>query len=155
MKSDFIQLVTTLAHPVTTSGCDGKAAFLVAIWLIFILCHHCHYVVTIKQPIKEKAMKSIEVYRHKVNNREKGSDGSDACDTANATQPCSDVHTYTANCYILWGIYHRNKWRSPDDRRVYHNDQAKSICVSLTGANRRDALLKLDTNAYEFIEWWG
>ena len=154
MKSDFRQFVTPLAHPVTTSGGDGKAALSVIFWPIFNRCHHCHYVATIKQHIKEKVMKSIEVYRRKVNNREKGSDSSDTCDTAIAEQPRSHVHTYTACCYLLWGTYHRSKWKSPDDRRIYDNGEAKSICVRLTGVNRRAALSKLDTNAYEFIEWW-
>lgn len=154
MKSDFRQIVTTLAHPVTTSGCDGKAGISVLLWPIFNPCHHCHYVTAIKQHIKEKGMKSIEVYRRKINNREKGGDGGDTCDTATTEQPRSNVHTYTAHCYILWGTYHRSKWKSPDDRRVYHDRQAQSICVRLTGITRRDALSKLDTNAYEFIEWW-
>lgn len=154
MKSDFWQIVTPLAHPVTTSGCDGKAALSVVFWRIFNLCHHCHYVATIKQHIKEKVMKSIEVYRRKVNNREKGGDSGDTCDTATTEQPRSHVHTYTACCYLLWGTYHRSKWKSPDDRRIYDNGEAKSICVRLTGVNRQDALSKLDTNAYEFIKWW-
>jgi hypothetical protein len=81
----------------------------------------------------------------------------DSVDSTAIPQSCQDKpkpRTYTALCYILWGTYHRSKWKSPQDKRVYHDGQAHSICISLTGINRREALSKLDTNAYEFIEWW-
>ncbi|MDD5457847.1 MAG: hypothetical protein PHF37_00415 [Phycisphaerae bacterium] len=100
-------------------------------------------------------MKSIDIYRRKKNNREKGGDSSDACDAAITAQPSSNVHTYTACCYLLWGTYHRHKWKNPNDHRVYDKGQAKTICVELVGIDKKDALSKLNTNAYEFIEWWG
>ena len=102
--------------------------------------------------MKENLMKSIDIYRRKKNNREKGGDGSDAAITA---QPSSNVHTYTACCFLLWGTYHRHKWKNPNDHRVYDKGQAKTICVELVGIDKKDALSKLNTNAYEFIEWWG
>ena len=146
-------------------------------------------------------MKSIDIYREKVNNRRKGSDGSDSSDAISNSKHTVKVpeyipaeliedylereailvidggvdeetagiqaaqeiearyrsckHTYTASCYILWGQYHRDKWKSSDDRRVYHSGQAQTICIDLTGIDQQDALSKLNTNAYEFIQWWG
>jgi hypothetical protein len=102
-------------------------------------------------------MKSIEIYRSKINIRQKGVDSMDSVDSTPVPQSRQDQpkpRAYTALCYILWGTYHRAKWASPHDQRVYHDGLAKSICISLTGASRKDALSKLDTNAYEFIEWW-
>jgi hypothetical protein len=99
-------------------------------------------------------MKSIEVYSNKINNRQKGMDSVDSTAIPQSCQDKPKPRTYTALCYILWGTYHRSKWKSPQDKRVYHDGQAHSICISLTGINRREALSKLDTNAYEFIEWW-
>lgn len=154
MRAEFLPFVTPLSHPVPTCGGVGKAAFIVALRPFFVTCHYRHPLLSIKQQIKEKVMKSIEVYREKINNRQKGSDGSDGQDKEPLPPRRLDVHTYIAHCYILWGIYHRAKWKSPTDRRVYHNNQAKSIGISLTGTSRKDALLKLDTNAYEFSEWW-
>ena len=61
---------------------------------------------------------------------------------------------HTAVCYILWGEYHKSRWKSPDDRRVYHNGQAQMICTNLPGDTKEEALKKLDTRCYEFKEWW-
>lgn len=102
-------------------------------------------------------MKSIEIYRSKINIRQNGVDSMDSVDSTAILESCQDepqTKTYTAHCYILWGTYHRSKWTSPQDRRIYHEGEAKSICISLTGVNRMEVLSKLDTNAYEFIEWW-
>lgn len=67
--------------------------------------------------------------------------------------PCE--HRYIARCYILWGKHHQDKWKSSDDHRVYSDGQAQVIGVDLAGIDKQDAISKLDTNTYEFMEWWG
>ncbi|WP_146662792.1 hypothetical protein [Anaerohalosphaera lusitana] len=93
--------------------------------------------------------------RHAMLAVDGGLDDYDAAVQAEEEVLARIMHTYTARCYILWGEYHRDKWRSPIDRRVYHNNKPQTICVALTGTDREDALSKLDTDAEEFIEWWG
>lgn len=65
-----------------------------------------------------------------------------------------EQQTYIAKCYILWGPYHREMWATPTERRVYCEGKAKTICVEMEGIDRAEALSKLKTNAYEFIQWW-
>lgn len=209
MKAEISRFVHTLTTGVHTQGVDRKTALMSVITAFFVLCPYCPHVEPIKQHTKEKVMKSIDVYREKVNNRRKGMDGMATVDNAApnykpfatkqtkpvsvpdsipaefaedylereailvidggideesaAIQAAKEIearyrpveHTYTARCYILWGEYHRSWWKSSDDRRVYHNGQAQTICVDLTGFDKQDALSKLDTSAYEFMEWWG
>ncbi len=154
-------------------------------------------------------MKSIEIYREKINNRLQGMDRMDTTDSvlanyglcvAEQTDPVSVPNCivpelkqdylereailvidggvdekkaaiqaakeiearckpfeqiYVARCYILWGKYHRLQWKSEDDRRVYHNGRPQSICVGLRASNYQQAISKLNTDAYEFIEWCG
>lgn len=99
-------------------------------------------------------MKSIEIYRRNKNIREKGMDGMDTALPPEIPEEFPMTNIFTARCYILWGEYHKRMWRSESDHRVYHEGKAKTICVELVGNSREEALTNLDTNKYEFIEWW-
>ena len=50
---------------------------------------------------------------------------------------------YFARCYIL----------DHNGRRVSWAGEYKTICVSLVGETQCDAILQLNTDAYEFISW--
>ncbi len=59
-----------------------------------------------------------------------------------------------ARCYMLWGIHHKNQWKSPDDRRIYNKGEPVVVYKELRGKTPEQALEKLDGKSYEFIEWW-
>lgn len=96
-------------------------------------------------------MKSIEIYNIKNNNREKGMD---SVDNQSDRVEAIETRIFTARCYILWGVFHRDKWKSASDRRVYCNGKPQTICIELKGKDRADALNNLDKQSDEFIEWW-
>lgn len=99
-------------------------------------------------------MKSIDVYAYIKNNRKKGVDGMDSVDNSEDLSMPHIEDIYFAKCYILWGQYHKDKWSSSNDRRIYHDGKAKTISVLLKGKDRDEALSKLDSDEYEFIRWW-
>ncbi|GEM_PF-3717858 len=59
-----------------------------------------------------------------------------------------------AKCYLLWGKFHKNRWASENDRRIYNKNKPVIVYKELRGKTPEQALEKLDTRAYEFIEWW-
>ena len=60
---------------------------------------------------------------------------------------------YHAQCYILWGKHHLSMWKARGNRRVHYRETPQRICVELIAKDKESALLKLNTNAYEFICW--
>lgn len=62
---------------------------------------------------------------------------------------------HVARCYMLWGRYHKRWWRSETDRRIYKAGKPVVVYRDLHGKTAEEALAGLDTEAYEFIEWWG
>ncbi len=123
---------------------------------IFLLLSILSIGIFYKKIIRKKEMKSIDIYACIKNNRKKGVDGMDGTDSVNNTEHLSELsmrNLYFAKCYILWGEYYKSSWKSSDDRRVYHDGKAQTICVRLKGADRDDALSKINNDEYEFIRW--
>ena len=89
MKPEKPQFVHTLSTGVHTPGVDRKTPLPSAITAFLVLCPYCPYVQPIKLDTKENVMKSIEAYRYRVKNRQKGMDGMDKTPTPITNPPVS------------------------------------------------------------------